>query len=220
MAVFLPEFVCVYFLMLTVQNYLLWFSIAMLIPILYLISTIIFGLVHSQIICRIFLPEIKPGTYPHNSDQALLYGVAIVSPGIFKSMLKAFSFIPHIYSMFLGKFLSLYGLKVGKNVYLSAGTMIDSHLVSLGNNCFIGLRAIISAHVTENRFLTITPVKIGNNVTIGGNTIIAPGSEIGDNAIVGVNSVVLKNQKIPPNSIWAGTPARFIRENKNEVQKL
>ena len=219
MAVFLPEFICVYLLMISVNDFFLWLSIAMSLPILYLLSTIVFGVVHSKIICYIFLPKIKPGKYYHGSDEAQLYGVAIVSPGVFKSMLKAFSFIPHLYSMFLAKSLSLYGLNVGKNVYLSAGTMVDSHLVSIGDNCFIGLRAIVSAHVTENRYLTIAPVKIGNNVTIGGNTIIAPGVEIGDNSIIGANSVVKKEQKIPANTIYAGTPARFIRENTTEISK-
>lgn len=215
MAVFLPEFISVYLLMISVNDFLLWLIIAMFLPILYFISSIAFGIIHSQIICRLFLPKIQPGRYYHGSDLAQLYGVTIVSPGIFKSMLKAFSFIPHLYSMFLAKFLRLYGLNVGKNVYLSSGTMIDSHLVTIGDNCFIGLRAIIAAHVTENQYLTIAAVKIGRNVTIGGNTIIAPGAEIGDNSVIGVNSLVTKGQKIPPNTIYAGTPARFIRESKN-----
>jgi acetyltransferase-like isoleucine patch superfamily enzyme len=216
MAVFIPEFFFVYLLMLTVQDFILWLSIALSLPILYLISTILFGILHSQLVCRIFLPKITPGRFHHNSKEALLYGVAIVSPSIFKSMLKAFSFIPHLYSLLLGKFLRLYGLKVGKNVYLSAGTMIDSYLVTIGDNSFVGLRAIIASHVTESRYLTVAPVKIGKNVTIGGNTIIAPGAEIGDNVIIGVNSVVKKNQIIPSNTVYAGTPARYIRDNKLE----
>jgi acetyltransferase-like isoleucine patch superfamily enzyme len=213
MAVFIPEFFLVYLLMLSVQNFPLWLSIALSLPVFYFISTISFGILHSQVVCRVFLPKIKTGKYLHDSDDAKLYGVALVSPSIFKSMLKAFSFIPHLYSMLLGQFLKLYGLKCGKNVYLSSGTMLDSYLVSLGDNCFVGLRVIISAHVTESRYLTISPVKIGNNVTIGGNTTIAPGVEIGDNVIIGVNSVVKKNQIIPPNTVFAGTPARYIRDN-------
>ncbi|MFX0050428.1 MAG: acyltransferase [Candidatus Hodarchaeota archaeon] len=213
MAVFIPEFFFVYLLMLTVHDFALWLLIALSLPILYLISTIIYGILHSQVVCRIFLPKLTPGRFHHNSKEAMLYSVAIVSPSIFKSMLKAFSFIPHLYSLLLGKFLRLYGLKVGKNVYLSAGTMIDSYLVTIGDNSFIGLRAIIASHVTESRYLTISPVKIGKNVTIGGNTIIAPGAEIGDNVIIGVNSVVKKNQKIPSNTVYAGSPARYIRDN-------
>jgi acetyltransferase-like isoleucine patch superfamily enzyme len=219
MAVFLPEFFLVYLLMISTHDFLLWVSIALSLPILYLISTIFFGIIHSQIVCKGFLPQISPGRYIHGSDEAMLFGVAIVSPGIFKSMLKAFSFIPHIYSMFLGKLLSLYGLKAGNNVYLSAGTMIDSHLVTIGDNSFIGLRAIIAAHVTENRYLTVAPVKIGKGVTIGGNTIIAPGAEIGDDAIIGVNSLVKKGQKIPSKTVYGGTPARYIRDVNKELDE-
>ena len=219
MAVFLPEFFFVYLLMLSTHDFILWVSIALTLPILYLISTLLFGIIHSQIVCKFFLPKIRPGKYIHGSDIAMLFGVAIVSPSIFKSMLKAFSFIPHIYSMFLGKLLSLYGLKAGNNVYLSAGTMIDSHLVSIGDNSFIGLRAIIAAHITENRYLTIAPVKIGKGVTIGGNTIIAPGAEIGDGAIIGVNSLVKKRQKIPANTVYGGTPAHYIRDVDKETDE-
>ncbi|MHA2306408.1 MAG: acyltransferase [Candidatus Hodarchaeales archaeon] len=216
MAVFLPEFFFVYLLMQSVNDFFLWLSIALALPILYIISTFLFGIIHSQIICKLFLPQIKPGKYIHGSDEAMLFGVAVVSPGIFKSMLKAFSFIPHLHSMFLGRALRLYGLTAGRNVYLSAGTMIDSYLVSIGDNSFIGLRAIISAHVTENQYLTLDPVKIGKRVTIGGNTIIAPGAEIGDNAIIGVSSFVIKGQKIPPYTVYAGTPAKYIRDVPRE----
>ncbi len=219
MAVFLPEFFFVYLLMISAHDFFLWVSIALALPILYLISTILFGIIHSKIICRVFLPQIKPGRYTHGSDEAMLFSVAIVSPGIFKSMLKAFSFIPHLYSMFLGKLLSLYGLHAGKNIYLSAGTMIDSHLVSIGDNSFVGLRAIIAAHVTEHRYLIIAPVKIGKGVTIGGNTIIAPGADIGDGAVIGVNSLVKKGQKIPSNTVYGGTPARYIRDVRKESDK-
>lgn len=212
MVVFLPEFFFVYLLMKSVDDFFLWLLIGLTLPILYMISTFLFGIMHSQIICKLFLPQIKPGKYIHGSDEAILFGVAVVSPGIFKSMLKAFSFIPHLHSLFLGRALRLYGLTTGKNVYLSAGTMIDSYLVDIGDNSFIGLRAIISAHVTENRYLTLAPVKIGKRVTIGGNSIIAPGAEIGDNAIIGVNSFVTKGQKIPPNTVYAGSPARYIRD--------
>ncbi|MHA1975160.1 MAG: acyltransferase [Candidatus Hodarchaeales archaeon] len=210
--VFLPEYFFVYLLMLTVNDLIIWFSIAFSIPILYIVSTIIFGILHSQLICRIFLPEIKPGKYKHGTDEAYLYGVRIVSPSIFKSMLKAFSFVPHLYNLILGYCLRLYGLKAGKNVYFASGTMIDSHFVTIGDNTFVGLRAIISAHVNESQYTIIAPVKIGRNCTIGGNTIIAPGAEIGDNCVIGVNSFVKKGQKIPANTVWGGSPAHFIKE--------
>ena len=212
-SVFIPEILYIYYLI-HINDILPWLLSGLILPLEYLLSVIMFGLIHSHIICRILLPKVKSGHYHHDSNEAKLFGVAVVSPGVYKSMLKAFSFVPHLYSMLIAQALRLYGLKVGKNVYVSAGSMIDSHLVTIGSNCFIGIRAIISAHITEDRVLIISPVKIGNNVTIGGNTIVAPGAEIGDNCIVGINSYVKKNQRLEPNYIYAGTPVKKIKEIK------
>lgn len=53
------------------------------------------------------------------------------------------------------------------------------------------------------------PVVIGNNVWIGGNTVILPGVHIGDNAVIGAGSVVTGD--IPPWCVAAGNPCRVIR---------
>jgi acetyltransferase-like isoleucine patch superfamily enzyme len=56
----------------------------------------------------------------------------------------------------------------------------------------------------------IRPIEIGKNVWIGANSVILKGIEIGDGGVVGAGSVVTKS--IPANEIWAGNPARKIRE--------
>ena len=50
---------------------------------------------------------------------------------------------------------------------------------------------------------------VGNNVSIGSNATILGGIKIEDNAIIGAGSVVTKD--IPSNTIFAGNPARLIR---------
>ncbi|TNF49397.1 MAG: acyltransferase [Bacteroidetes bacterium] len=55
------------------------------------------------------------------------------------------------------------------------------------------------------------PIKIGDDVFIGANSIILKGVEIGDRAIVGAGSVVTKN--IPNDEVWAGNPAKKISAN-------
>lgn len=54
----------------------------------------------------------------------------------------------------------------------------------------------------------VGPVIIGNNVFIGINAIILPGTRIGNNVIVGAGAVVTKD--IPDNSVVAGVPAKII----------
>jgi acetyltransferase-like isoleucine patch superfamily enzyme len=57
--------------------------------------------------------------------------------------------------------------------------------------------------------LTIDSVTIGAWSDIGTNAVILPGVTIGKGSIVGAGSVV--NKDVPPFSIVAGNPARFLR---------
>ena len=50
---------------------------------------------------------------------------------------------------------------------------------------------------------------IGNDVWIGGGTIILPGVTIGNNCVIGAGSLV--NKSIPANSVAVGNPCRIIR---------
>ena len=53
------------------------------------------------------------------------------------------------------------------------------------------------------------PIRIGDNVWIGGSATILPGVSIGDNAVVGEGSVVTRD--VEPGTVVAGNPARVIR---------
>lgn len=54
------------------------------------------------------------------------------------------------------------------------------------------------------------PITIGDNVWIGGSTVINPGVTIGNNSVIGAGSVVTRD--IPPNVVAAGNPCRVIRQ--------
>jgi len=45
---------------------------------------------------------------------------------------------------------------------------------------------------------------------VGAGVTVLPGVDIGENSVIGAGSVVTKN--IPGNQLWAGIPARFIRD--------
>ena len=53
-------------------------------------------------------------------------------------------------------------------------------------------------------------ITIGNNVWIGGGSIIYPGVTIGNNSVIAAGSVVIKD--VGPDCLFGGNPAHFIKK--------
>lgn len=110
-----------------------------------------------------------------------------------------------------------YNISIGENFYSNYNfTVLDCNKVTIGDNVLIGPNVCVftAGHPThyELRLAQLEyalPVKIGNNVWIGGGAIINPGVTIGDNTIIGAGSVVTKD--IPANVIAVGNPFRVLR---------
>lgn len=62
------------------------------------------------------------------------------------------------------------------------------------------------------------PIKVGNDVYIGINTIILPGVTIGNKCIIAAGSVVTKN--VPDNSVVGGAPAKYIKSSDDYYKKI
>ena len=94
--------------------------------------------------------------------------------------------------------------------------------IEIGNNLRMGpgVGLISANHDVDDydRWPVTSPIRIGNNVWIGMNTIVLPGIQIGDNVAIGANSVVTTD--IPSNSIAAGNPCRVLREKPPYKGKL
>ena len=108
------------------------------------------------------------------------------------------------------------GVKIGDNCKFQFDVVLDySHywLIEIGNNVILAPRVHILAHDASTYnyvgYSKIGKVKIGDNVFIGANSIILPGTIIADNVIIGAGSVVTKD--VPKNKLAYGNPARIIR---------
>ncbi len=53
-------------------------------------------------------------------------------------------------------------------------------------------------------------VAVGTGGYVGSGALVREGASIGDWALVGVGAVVLR--PVPPGQVWAGVPARFLRD--------
>ncbi len=109
-------------------------------------------------------------------------------------------------------------IEVGKNFFANYNcTILDVAKVKIGDNCQMAPNVAIytAGHpihpATRNsQYEYGKPVTIGDNVWIGGNTVLCPGVHVGSNVVIGAGSVVTKD--LPDWCIAAGNPCRVIRK--------
>lgn len=114
-------------------------------------------------------------------------------------------------------------LSIGNNVGMSSTAIVANHNIQIGDFVKIGGGVCIydtdfhslDAEIRKNPKLDgemgkRNSVIIGDNVFIGAHSTLLKGVTIGENSIVGACSVVTKS--IPPNEIWAGNPAKYIKK--------
>ena len=118
-----------------------------------------------------------------------------------------------------------FNIEVGKNFFANYNcTMLDVAKITIGENCFMASNVAIytAGHPIHpdsrnSMYEYGIPVTIGDNVWIGGNTVICPGVTIGSNCVIGAGSVVTKD--IPDWSMAAGNPCRVIRKITDEDKR-
>ncbi|KAF1305722.1 chorismate mutase [Enterococcus saccharolyticus] len=118
-----------------------------------------------------------------------------------------------------------YNISVGKNFYANYDcVLLDVCPITFGDNCMLApnVQIYTASHplhpVKRNSGLEDgSPVTIGDNVWLGGSSVIIPGVTLGNNVVVGAGSVVTKS--FPDNVVIAGNPARIVKEIELEPKE-
>lgn len=116
-------------------------------------------------------------------------------------------------------------------VWFNAVVRGDVHSITIGNNTNIQDGAIIhctyqKAKVVIGNCVSIAHSAIVHGCTIEDNVLIGMGAIIMDDAVVGTGSViaagavVLPGTKIEPGSIYAGTPAKRVKDVGSEMTEV
>lgn len=95
-------------------------------------------------------------------------------------------------------------IRIGNKVNIQDGTVLHTlyqkSVVEIGDNVSVGHN------------VTIHGAKIEDNVLIGMGATILDHAVIGSNSIIAANSLILTGTIVEPNSVYAGVPAKKVKE--------
>jgi len=111
-----------------------------------------------------------------------------------------------------------YNIEAGDNFYANHNTVIlDCGKVTFGDNVFVAPNCAFYTPEhpldvpTRNSGLEYAyPITVGDNVWLGGNTVVLGGVTIGSDTVIGAGSIVTKD--IPPGVLAFGNPCRVVRK--------
>jgi len=102
-------------------------------------------------------------------------------------------------------------IRMGNKVNVQDGAVIHCTYLKtttqIGNNVSIGHNAIVHGCVIED------------NVLVGMGAIIMDNAKVGSNSIIAAGSVILENTIIESGSIYAGVPAKKIKDISEDLIK-
>ena len=102
-------------------------------------------------------------------------------------------------------------IRIGNAVNIQDGAVIhatfETASTQIGNNVSVGHNAIVHGCTLED------------NVLVGMGSIIMDHCIIGSNSIIAAGAVLTQNTIVPRGSVYAGVPARKIKEIDPELQK-
>lgn len=115
-----------------------------------------------------------------------------------------------------------YNIILGEKVFFNFNCVVlDVMKVVIGNRTLIGpnVQIYTATHPLHYKERAAgvefaKPVRIGEDVWIGGSAVICPGVSIGDRSVIGAGSIVTKD--IPSDVFAAGNPCKVIRELEGE----
>ncbi len=102
----------------------------------------------------------------------------------------------------------------GMPIFVGEGSNIQDNSVVHINHHKCGTR--VGKNVTVGHNAILHACNIGDNCLIGMGAIILDGAEIGDNTIIAAGSLIPPNKKIPSGVLCMGSPVKVVRELTEE----
>jgi hypothetical protein len=169
------------------------------------------GLLLTGALMRLLSPGVRPGTHRLFSAATVFWmamnGVQTIASRLFLPVVPA-GYFPTMY-------FRLAGCRIGRDVWIVGATILDPHLVSIGDGSVIGGDVVISPHIAGGDDVYFGPIRIGRDCRIGAHSVVCAGVTIEDGASVGIRTFLRKGTRVAAGTHVAavgGLPPRDVVE--------
>jgi len=105
-------------------------------------------------------------------------------------------------------YLRLNGARLGRRVYVNSLALSDHNMLEFGDDVVVGGDVHISGHTVERGIVKTGTVRLGDQVTIGLETVVNIDVTIGSRTQVGALSLVPKHTELDGDAVYVGVPVK------------
>ncbi|SHE87734.1 non-ribosomal peptide synthetase terminal domain of unknown function [Seinonella peptonophila] len=112
---------------------------------------------------------------------------------------------------FLRYALRLFGVKMGKKVYMESTYLSEFDLVTIEDYAMINANTTLQTHLFEDRVMKMSHLTIGKFCTVGNGSVVLYDTKMNDFSTLRNLSLLMKGESLPTHTDWEGSPARAIQ---------
>ncbi|PPK71175.1 amino acid adenylation domain-containing protein [Actinokineospora auranticolor] len=153
------------------------------------------------LVMRVYRPRTEPywGTWVRGTELITGLYEAVAVPRLIGNFVGSPWIVPLV---------RLFGVRVGRRVWLNTVSFTEFDLVRVGDDAAVGEEADLQTHLFEDRVMKMSYSKASAGSTVGSHAVVLYDAEVSAGSFLDADSLVMKGEVLPDTSGWRGIPAR------------
>ncbi len=146
----------------------------------------------------------KPGTIPLWSN--FVWRTELIT-GLYESMVVAGCLGFFLGTPFAAIILRLFGVCLGKGVYIDTTDFTEFDLISIGDNVILNHNCTLQTHLFEDRVMKMERIRLDDGCQLGTTAVVLYDSLLEADVLLQPMSLIMKGERVPKATEWQGIPA-------------
>jgi len=147
------------------------------------------------------LPRVSSGTYSiHSAFYARKWTVGLATEVTLDTLSSLFA------TIYMRAWYRMMGARIGKGAEISTNLSGRYDITSIGAGNFIADEVVFGDEDMRRGYMRLDMTRTGDQVFVGNDAVVPPGSIIPDRVLIGIKSKPPANELMSPGDTWFGSP--------------